>query len=338
MEPVNLKRLAKELNLAISTVSRALRDSYDISAETKKRVFELAQKLNYEPNPYASSLRRQKSKTVAVILPEISNNFFSLAINGIESIAQEKGYHVLIYLTHEDYRKEVSITRHLQSGRVDGVLMSVSANTEDTTHIAELYNKGIPIIFFDRICDAIETSRITTDDYDSGFKATEHLIKNGCSQITYLSFSQHLSITNKRMRGYLEAMEHYNIKPDKKLIIQCSNDNSELYPMLRKLLGSKKRPDGIFASVEKLAIAVYHVCEELHVSIPGDIKVISFSNLETASLLNPSLTTITQPAFDIGSKAASVLFRMLDKNRVQHPNETIVLKSTLVPRNSTRNY
>jgi LacI family transcriptional regulator len=139
------------------------------------------------------------------------------------------------------------------------------------------------------------------------------------------------------MRGYLEALEHYNIKPDKKLIIQCNNDNSELYPMLRKLLGNKKRPDGIFASVEKLAIAVYHVCEELQVSIPGDIKVISFSNLETASLLNPSLTTITQPAFDIGSKAASVLFRMLDKNRVQHPNETIVLKSTLVARNSTRN-
>jgi LacI family transcriptional regulator len=336
MEPVNLKRLAKELNLAISTVSRALRDSYDISPETKRRVFELAQKLNYEPNPYASSLRKQKSKTVAVVIPEVANNFFSLAINGIESIAQEKGYHVLIYLTHEDYQKEVSITRHLQSGRVDGILMSVSANTEDTSHIVELHNKGIPIIFFDRVCDAIETSRITTDDYDSGFKATEHLIQSGCKQIAYLSFSSHLSITNKRMRGYLEALEHYHIKPDKKLIIQCSNDNAVSYPLLRKMLSGKKRPDGIFASVEKLAIACYHVCEELKIKIPKDMKIISFSNLETASLLNPSMTTITQPAFDIGKKAASVLFRMLEKTRMNHMSETVVLKSTLMPRESTR--
>jgi len=336
MEPVNLKRLAKELNLAISTVSRALRDSYDISPDTKKRVFELAQKLNYEPNPYASSLRKQKSKTVAVVIPEVANNFFSLAINGIESIAQEKGYHVLIYLTHEDYQKEVSITRHLQSGRVDGILMSVSANTEDTSHITELHHKGIPIIFFDRVCDAVETSRITTDDYDSGFKATEHLIQNGCKQIAYLSFSNHLSITNKRMRGYLEALDHYNIKPDKRLIIQCSSDNAVSYPLLRKLLSGKKRPDGIFASVEKLAIASYHVCEELHIKIPEEMKIISFSNLETASLLNPSMTTITQPAFDIGKKAAAVLFRMLEKNRVNHMSETVVLKSTLIPRASTK--
>lgn len=336
MEPVNLKRLAKELNLAISTVSRALRDSYDISPETKKRVFELAQKLNYEPNPYASSLRKQKSRTIAVVIPEVANNFFSLAINGIESIAQEKGYHVLIYLTHEDYQKEVSIMRHLQSGRVDGILMSLSANTQDSSHIAELHNKGIPIIFFDRVSDAIDTSKVTTDDYDSGFKATEHLIKNGCQHIAYLSFSEHLSITNKRMRGYLEALEHYNIKPDRRLVIQCSIDNGEIYPLLRKLLTGKKRPDGIFASVEKLAIASYHICEELKINIPKDIKVISFSNLETASLLNPSLTTITQPAFDIGRKAASVLFRRLEKSKIPFMSETIVLKSVLVPRRSTK--
>jgi LacI family transcriptional regulator len=138
------------------------------------------------------------------------------------------------------------------------------------------------------------------------------------------------------MRGYLEALEHYNIKADKKLIIQCSNDNAVSYPLLRKLLSGKKRPDGIFASVEKLAIASYHVCEELKIKIPKQMKIISFSNLETASLLNPSMTTITQPAFDIGKKAASVLFRMLEKNRVNYMSETVVLNSTLIPRESTR--
>ncbi len=208
MATVDLKRLAKELNLAVSTVSRALRDSYEISAETKQRVFELARKLNYVPNPYASSLRKHKSKTIAVVIPEIANNFFALAINGIESIAQEKGYHVLIYLTHEQYLREVSISRHLQSGRVDGLLVSLSGETNNYDHLRELKQTGVPIVFFDRICESLNSARVITNDFESGMKAADHLIERGCKRIAYLSISiisvspiKEWTVISKRMKS-----------------------------------------------------------------------------------------------------------------------------------------
>ncbi len=336
MATVDLKRLAKELNLAVSTVSRALRDSYEISPATKEKVFALAKQLNYQPNPYASSLRKHKSKTIAVIVPEIANNFFALAINGIEAIAQERDYHVLIYLTHEHVEKEKSITRHLQSGRVDGVLMSLSAETDDIEHLIELKQKGIPIVFFDRICEAIETSKITTDDYESGFKAAEHLIQKGCQNIAYLSISKNLSIANKRMMGYLDALKKYRLKQDPKFVMQCSTDNLVNEKLLHELFRKKYRPDGIFASVEKLAVAAYNTCREMGIRIPQDIKVISFSNLEIASLMNPSLTTITQPAYEIGKQAAAILFKRLEKARLNMTHENVILKSVLNERDSTR--
>jgi LacI family transcriptional regulator len=335
IDAVNLKRLAKQLNLSVSTVSRALRDSYEISQETKDKVLSLATQLNYQPNPYASSLRKQKSKTIAVVVPEIANNFFSLAINGIGSVAQEKGYHVLIYLTHEDFKQETSIVRHLQSGRVDGVLISVSSQTNDISHLVELRQKGLPIVFFDRVCEGIETAKVTTDDYESGFNATTHLIEQGCRQIAYLLISKNLSIGIKRMQGYLDALRKYNIEADESLIVHGGNDAQENYKLVEKLLRRPDRPHGIFASVEKLAISAYHVCRDLSLNIPNDVKIISFSNLETASLLNPSLTTITQPAYDIGKESATILFRALDKNKIHIDNEMIVLKSALMVRDST---
>lgn len=336
MTNVNLKHLAKELNLAVSTVSRALRDSYDIGEETKRKVMALAKKLNYEPNPYASSLRKQKSRTIAVIIPEIANNFFSLAINGIEEIAQEKGYHVLIYLTHEDYEKELSIMRYLQNGRVDGVLMSLSSNTDDIEHIVNLKQRNVPIVFFDRICENVETAKVTTDDYESGFKATEHLIQQGCTNIAYLCISKHLSIGNKRMHGYLDALKKYRLRAPQQNIVFGSSNHEENYNKVKKLLSAKNRPDGIFASVEKLALSAYHVCHELGIAIPSQVKIISFANLETAPLLKPSLTTITQPAFEIGKRAAMTLFRSLDKKNAPIMNETIILNATLIQRESTQ--
>lgn len=337
MATVDLKRLAKELNLAVSTVSRALRDSYEISAETKQRVFELARKLNYVPNPYASSLRKNKSKTIAVVIPEIANNFFALAINGIESIAQEKGYHVLIYLTHEQYSREVSIARHLQSGRVDGLLLSLSGETNNYEHLQDLKQTGVPIVFFDRISESLNSARVITNDFESGMKAADHLIERGCRRIAYLSISNNLSIANKRMEGYMKALEKYGITHDPKLVLQCNaNDNDGNYKAICNLLKKKNRPDGIFASVEKLAILSYQACEELKLRIPEDVKVLGFSNLETAAWLNPSLTTITQPAFDIGKEAAALLFKTIEKKSMNFSDEKLVLNSTLIVRNSTK--
>lgn len=333
---VNIKTLAERLNLSISTVSRALRDSYEISDITKTRVKELAIQLNYHANPYASSLRKHRSKTIAVVVPEITNNFFSQAINGIEYIAQEKNYHVLIYLTHETIQKEIEFANHLHNGRVDGVLMSLSAETDNFDHLNELKDKGVPIVFFDRVCESIESSNITTDDFEGGYAATEHLIEQGCRRIVYLDLSRHLSISSKRMEGYMVALKKYNLDFDDGLIMQSTNNNAANEAILTKMLSRPNRPDGIFASVEKLAISSYNVCERLKISIPAQIKIISFSNLEISPLLNPSLSTITQPAYEIGKQAAMQLFRYLEKKVLAHKHEKIILKSTLIPRASTK--
>lgn len=327
--------LAKSLNLSISTVSRALRDSYEISYKTKIRVKEMANKLNYYPNPYASSLRKRKSRTIAVIIPEITNNFFALAINGIESVAQEKNYHVLIYLTHENVKKEIGFANHLQNGRVDGTLVSLSSETNNYNHFLDLKNNDIPIVFFDRICEAIKTSCVSTDDFESGFVATEHLISRGCKKIAFLDLSRYLSISNKRMLGYLAALKKYNIPVDEQMIMRFTNNNAVNEELMCRMLSSPGRPDGIFASVEKLAMDTYRACEKLKIKIPKQIKIISFSNMEISSLLNPSLSTITQPAYEIGKEAALRLFRYIEKKNMKNVHEKIILKSTLVPGKST---
>lgn len=336
MEQVTLKSLAKELNLAVSTVSRALSDSYEISAETKEKVHALAKKLNYHPNPYARSLRKRSSFTIAVILPEIANNFFSLVINGIEEIAQAKGYHVLIYLTHESHQKEADFIRHLTSGRVDGVLMSLSGETEDISHLHALEEYNIPVVFFDRICESIPTVKVTTNDYESGYQATQHLIDKGCSAISYLAFSKNLSIDQKRMQGYVDALKDHQIPFREELVVYCGNNAESNYAKIKSMLSAERAPDGIFASVEMLAILCYEACNELHISIPQQVKIISFSNLRTASLLNPSLSTITQPAFEIGRQAASALFSAFSKNQPALKDEKIVLISELIERESTK--
>ena len=332
---MNLKQLAKELNLSISAVSKALRDSHEISAATKVAVIAKAKELNYQVNPFASSLRKQKSKTIGVVVPEIANNFFSLAINGIETIAQERGYHVLIYLTHEDMQKEVAITKLLQNGRVDGIMMSLSSQTSDILHLEELKEKGIPLVFFDRVAENIDCPKINTDDLKSSYKATEHLIENGAKNIAFLSISNHLSISNKRMNGYFDALKFHNIKQDHSLIVECNNDDENNKSLIKRLLKKKNTPDGIFASVEKLALCAYEVCKELKLKIPEDIKIVGFSNLQTASLLDPSLTTITQPAYDMGREAASILFKIIEKKGHNTINEKTTLKSELIIRKST---
>ncbi len=342
---INLKQLAAELKLSTSTVSRALHDSHEISEETKKRVREMAEKLGYQPNPYASSLRKQKSKTIALVIPEIDNNFFTLAINGIEEIAQSKGYHVLIYLTHEDPQKEIAVTKHLQSGRVDGILMSVTSQTENITHLNDLHQTGIPLVFFDRTSDVIDAVKITTDDYDSGYSATKHLIDAGCKRIAYLQVSETLSISRKRLNGFKDAInDNLQNKNELKsedqfnrsLILTCGNQNEENYELIKNVLQSPNPPDGIFASVEKLAVTTYYVCNDLNISIPGELRIISFSNLSTAPLLAPSLSTITQPAFEMGKKAAQVLFKLIENKPLDDDNQNIILKSTLMTRNSTK--
>ncbi len=328
--------LAKELGLSVSTISKAIGDSHEISPQTKLRVNELVKKLNYVPSHYASSLGTGNSKTIGVIIPEVVDLFFALVINGIESVAQEKGYHVLIYLTHENFEREKTILKDFESGRVDGVLMSVSRETNQCSHIYNLMEKRIPLVFFDRVVEEIDTAKITTNDYESAFLATELLINKGCKKILFLSFSNNLSISYNRLNGYKDALHGYGMEVSKKNILQFSNDSNPDYQLLKKKLKSPNRADGILASVGKLTIPVYQACEELNLHIPGDVQVISFSNFEMASFLSPPLTTIEQPAFEIGKTAASILVKALSKKNMELQKEEIVIPSRLVLRKSTR--
>lgn len=327
--------LAKELRLSVSTVSKVFTDSHEISEQTKQKVLELAKKLNYVPNPYASSLRKRKSKTIAVVLPEVADSFFSVAINGIESVAREKGYHVLIYLTHERFDREQAILTDFQSGRVDGVLISVSNETTNDAHISDMMQRGIPVVFFDRVCEETATTRITTNDRESGYLAAQHLIEQGCERIAYLTISERLSISRNRLTGCRQALAAHNLPFQDNDLVLCTDDEAENYAIIKKLLRRKDRPEGIIASVEKLTAGIYLACKELKVAIPEDIKVISFSNQSAAPILNPSLTTITQPAFEMGKMAASVLFNNLKKSDTSLKAETIIVPSVLIPREST---
>jgi len=331
-----MKMLAKELQLSVATISKAIRDSHEISDKTKLRVNALVEKLNYVPNPYASSLRRRNSKTIGVVIPEVTDSFFAQAINGIESVAQEKGYHVLIYLTHESFEKEKMILKDFESGRVDGVLLSVTRETTQISHIEELMRMGVPLAFFDRVLEEIETTKIITNDYESAYLATKHLIKKGCKKILFLSFSNILCISSKRLSGYKNALLDHGIKVNDSDIITFSNESKTDYLLLKKKLKSPPRADGILASVEKLAITVYQACADLRINIPGDVQVISFSNLDSASFLNPPLTTISQPAFEIGKAAAAVLVKALGRKKFELQNEEITIPSAMVVRKSTR--
>lgn len=331
---ITLKTLAKALNLSTSTVSRALKGSHEISQSTQQMVKALADELGYSPNFSASSLRQSKSKTIAVIVPEIQNSFFSQALNGIEEIALKKGYHVLIYLTHEDVSKEKEILKLLRNGRVDGLLISVSNTTNSFEHLQDILHNEVPLVCFDRVAESIAVPHVTTDDQDAAWQATEALLAKGCRRIAFLSMSSSLSISNYRKIGYLKALQQKGLA-NESMVVECGANDEANKKIIRDLLQSKKAPDAIFATVEKLAINTYEVCRELQLSIPEELKVISFSNLAATALFNPALSTIVQPAHAIGKEAASILFKLIEKKPLYASEQKVVLPSGIVHRDST---
>lgn len=330
---VTIKKIAKDLNLAVSTVSKALRDSHEISAETKARVFEYAARMDYSPNPYASSLKGRRSGNIAVVVPEVSDSFFSEAINGIEEIAKEKGYHVMIYLTHEDETLEQSIIHDLRNGRVDGILISVVAGDSKANHLRDL---KVPLVFFDRIKEEIPATTVVTNDFESAYQAVQHLVNGGGKCIAFLSTFGDLAIIKQRQAGFQKAVQDSGLESGKCSVVPCTNSESENLNIIRQLLTAESKPDAIIGSVEKVTMQAYAVCHRLGLRIPEDVKIIGFSHSQVAALLKPSLTTITQPAHDMGKTAATLLFKALKKRREDLVAEKIVIPSVLIVRDSTR--
>jgi LacI family transcriptional regulator len=334
MENITLKQLAIKLGLSVATVSRALNDSYEISAKTKKKVHALAKELNYHPNPFASSLRKHKSKTIALIIPEISNNFFSQIIKGVEMVAKDKGYHVIICGSNENYEKEERIIKHLIGGRVDGILLSASTETGSAGHLQEIMDRNIPLILFDRVLEDLDVKSIVSNDYESSYSATKHLIANGCKKIAFLKVGNQLSNIEKRAKGYADALKENLAYTHPEIVMGMSNDEEENLKILSRFI-TEEEPDAIFAAVEHLAISVYDVCKLLNLKIPQDLKILTYSNLDIARHLNPSLTTISQPAYEMGKSAASLLLAQIENKPEFTDEKTLVIDSELIIRDST---
>jgi len=330
-----IKTIATKLGISKGTVSKALQDSHEISIATKNRVLEAASELHYKPNHFASGLKSRKSKAIAVIIPEIADSFFSLAIKGIETVTQKKGYHINIYITNDQIEREKEIFRLLSDGRVDGVLISVCRDATGSDHIKELMDTGMPLVFFDRAVEDIETGKVVTDDFTSGYNAALHLLEQGCNRVCFFSISENLSILQKRVEGFKRALSQHHVPDACSNVYQISTDQNKCLETIISLLSDPDlRPDGIVISVELLTIPIYMACKALRISIPEDLKVICFSNLQYASLLSPPLTTITQPAFEIGEQAASLICSAIVNNRSLR-NEKIICPSRLDIRDSS---
>lgn len=338
-EPVTIKDIGKALGLSTSTVSRALRGSYEISSETKKLVLEYAEKINYRPNPIALSLKERRNHSLGIIVCEIANNYFSQAINGIESIAYNRGYHVIISQSHESYDRESVIVDHLASRSVDGLLVSVSSETKDYAHFKQLYEKGLPIVFFDRIVNEINTHKVVADNFKGAFDATEHLIKNGFNRIAHITSAPYLSISEERLQGYKEALRKNNIEYDEKLVHFCHHGGmtyDEVEESLKKIFKLKPKADALFTAGDRLTTTCMQAIQKLGKKIPEDLGMIGFTNTNLGELFNPSLSVVRQPAFEIGQVATELLISMIESKRPVTEFLSKALQTELIIRESSQ--
>lgn len=332
---VTIKDIARELGVSASTVSRAMKDHPDISPATKKLVNELVEKLKYRPNTVALSLRSRKTNKVALVVPEIVHHFFSSVISGIEEVALEEGYHVMIFQSHESYERELSIIQSLPSLQVDGLLVSISKTTLKSGHFKELMDEGIPLVFFDRACEEVEADKVLADDFSGAFNAVEYLIKTGCKRIAHFGAPQHLQISYQRKRGYISALEKHGIEPDERLMVKCDtlDEALEITPRIMRL---ENPPDAIFTVNDLTASGVMKVLKQMRFRIPEDVSVIGFTDGMVAKVTDPPLSSVSQHGFKMGKKAMEMLLSRMNILEDDVPARLEILSTDLVLRESTK--
>jgi LacI family transcriptional regulator len=335
-QTVTIKELAKELGISKSTVSRALRGSSEIGEETKLRVLELARARNYSPNPFALSLLNHRTYSIGVIVPEIANPFFSSVIGGIEEVAYQRGYQVMIYQSHDSYEREVSSTRHLLQRRADGLLISIASGTPTHEHFRELAEASIPVVFFDRAVEEIQTHKVLVDDYGGAFQATEHLILQGCKRIAHIAGVKSLAISRNRAQGYKDALIKYGLEVKDDWIVTGEFKHEVGAEAAFQLMALKQRPDAIFAASDRIAIGAHAALRQLGYRMPEDVALMGFSDLAISSLLDPPLSTMVQPTFEMGRQSGELLLDLLEAKKPPVLFETRVLKPALMVRRSSQ--
>lgn len=332
---VTMKEIAKKLGVSVSTVSRAMKDSPELHPDTKKRIVDMAKSMNYQYNLLAQSLRISRSKVLGVIVPELTSHFFSSNISGIQDTAYKRGYNIMICQSNESFEQEKANIRTLVSSQVDGLLISLSRETKTYEHLQDIYDRGIPFIMFDRVTEEIPVSKITVDDAHGAYLVVKHLLEQGCRKIAYFSGPEDLYISKKRKEGYLEALAEYGIgEKDSKVYV------TDLTPEMNRnitleMLKSGDLPDAIFAMIDPVAVDVMIVLKEKGVKIPEQIALAGFTNNPTSAVVEPSLTTVSQPGYEMGQLAANHLLDQLEEIVPDDP-QSFVLLTTLVPRNSSK--
>lgn len=337
-DAITIKDIARELHLSISTVSKALSDSYEISEKTKRRVIEYAEKSNYRANPMARSLKQGHSKSIGVIVSTIDNNFFSQVINGIESIAYDMGYNVIITQTHESYEREILNLKHLTFRSVDGILISVSTETQDISHIKALHDRGLPMVLFDRVIDDVSTHKVKADNFRGAYDGTLHLLQSGYRSIAHITSSPGVSISQERLAGFRKALEDNNVAFDEHYIKYCMHGGKDLIEIenaLQELLLMPDRPTAIFTASDRITTTTFTLLQKLDVKIPDQIALLGFTNAQLADALNPPLSSIYQPGFEMGKKAVELLISVIESKRPTVEFETVILPTRLNIRGSS---
>ncbi|WP_143960758.1 LacI family DNA-binding transcriptional regulator [Litoribacter populi] len=333
-----IKDIAKALNVSSSTVSRALKDYPGISKETKRKVKELAEKLNYRPNAVALSLRKSKSFTIGVIIPEVVHFFFSTVISGIEEIAFANGYNVILCQTNESLAREMSSVDTIISNQIDGLLISYSKETTDFSHFQKLIDHNFPIVFFDRVPELANTVNVTVDDYSGAKEAVKHLIDQGYQRIFHLAGPKNLLISAHRKDGYIDALKESGLEYDPTLVESCPiGTEEESFKIITQVYQDfTNRPDAIFAANDIAAAGAMRAVKSLGLRVPQDVGIVGFSNWQFSSMVDPPLTTVSQPGFKIGERASQLLLQMINKKE-EDPFDPIteILETELLIRGSS---
>ncbi|WP_234571990.1 LacI family DNA-binding transcriptional regulator [Rhodohalobacter sp. 614A] len=333
--------IARELDTTPSTVSRALGDHPRISDSTKQAVWEMVEKLNYQPNNIASALRKGKSNMIGVIVPTSDRQFFASFIRGIEEIVREEGYNLIICQSDDQFAKEKAGIDTLLNVRVDGIIASVAKETTDISHYERIKQQGVPLVLYDRVIESLDVNLVVSDDCLGAYKAVTHLIEQGCKRIAHFAGRQHIHIYQNRLRGYIQALKKHNLPVDEDLIIE-SDLIKDTYSILQtgrqlgeKLLQMSNMPDGIFSSSDFAAIGAIQVFKENNIEIPDQIALVGYSNDFSASVIEPALSSLDQHTIGMGNLAAKHFLAQIGTNPEDFTPQKTKLEPNLIIRESS---
>ncbi len=332
---VTIQDIARKLNLSKSTVSRALRDCWDINAATRQRVLKAAREMNYKPNKIALSLRQNKSFNIGIIIPSFTIPFYAKAISGIQETLMQAGYNIMVCQSNESYQTEVDNLNALMQSQVDGIIISLSRQTTDYRHITGLNETGTPIVMFNRVIENLNIAKVLVDDYQGTCEVVEHLIKSGARKIAHIAGPEGILLADKRRRAFIDTLQKYKVAVRKEWIVSGDFSIESGMQCMKKIFSTGKMPDAVFAVCDAMAFGAMKVIKEKKLNIPEHIALAGFTNETMASLVEPQLTTVAQPIYEIGKTAAELLIKQINSSPDSFLPEKKVLKTRLIIRGSS---